>query len=45
YAIIEASSSGISVDLRRLPLDRKALYAAAAASETPLRPMLLAEYA
>jgi putative phosphoesterase len=44
YAIIEAHPGGVSVDLRRVQLDRQALYAAAAASDTPLRPMLQAEY-
>ncbi len=45
YAIIEAGASSISVDLRRLPLDRQILYAAATASATPLREMLQEEYA
>ena len=45
YAIIEAHPSGISVDLRRVRLDRPALYAAVTASDIPLRAMLQAEYA
>ena len=44
YAILEAGPSGISVNLRRIPLDKRQLRDAAAASAIPLRPMLVAEY-
>ncbi len=45
YAIVTAERARISVDLRRLPLDRKRLREAALASEVPLRGMLAAQYA
>jgi len=45
YALVEATQGAVNVTLRRVPLSRTALYAAAAASDTPLRGMLLEQYA
>jgi predicted phosphodiesterase len=45
YAIVEASRGGVSVDLRRAPLDTEALRRAAQASDSPLRGYLLQQYA
>jgi predicted phosphodiesterase len=44
YATIEAADGGISVSLRRVPLDRDSLRAAAAASHIPLRDALVQQY-
>jgi putative phosphoesterase len=45
YAIVEGTAAGITVDLRRVHLEKKALKAAsAAASENPLTPFLLGQY-
>jgi len=44
YATVEASGGVVSVNLRRVPLDRGALRDAVAASDNPLRPMLLEQY-
>lgn len=44
YATVEASDSGISVNLRRVALDLTALRAAAAASDIPLRDALVRQY-
>jgi hypothetical protein len=45
WACVEAGKSGVDVHLRRVELDRAALRAAAAASDNPLGPMLVAQYA
>jgi putative phosphoesterase len=44
YAIVDASGGGISVSLERVPLDKGALRASVAASDYPLRGMMLAQY-
>lgn len=45
YAIVEANSTGVSVNLHRVDLDKGALRAAAAtASDNPLTPFLLEQY-
>jgi putative phosphoesterase len=44
YATVEATDSGISVNLRRVALDPSALRAAAAASDMPLRDALMRQY-
>ncbi len=45
YAVVRAEKGRISVDLRRIELDKKRLREAALASEVPLRGMLAAQYA
>lgn len=45
YATVEAARGVVSVNLRRVLLDKKALYDAAAACDNPLRGMLLQQYA
>jgi predicted phosphodiesterase len=45
YATIEAGGGAATVTLRRVALDKAALRAAAAASNNPLRAMLLQQYA
>lgn len=45
YATVEADGGEVSVALRRVPLDRGALRAQAAASDNPLRGMLVQQYA
>jgi predicted phosphodiesterase len=46
YALVEASADGaVAVHLKRVPLDRAALRAQAAACDFPLRDWLVAEYA
>jgi predicted phosphodiesterase len=45
YATVEASSGGIEVTLRRVEVDRGALWRAASASSNPLGPMLAQNYA
>jgi putative phosphoesterase len=45
YATIEAARGAATVTLRRVALDKAALRAAAAASNNPLRAMLLQQYA
>lgn len=45
YATVEAVRGEVSVTLRRVPLDKGALRGAAAASDNPLRGMLLQQYA
>lgn len=44
YAIVESGPGGITVQLRRVPLDKRQLRLAAAASTLPLAPMLVEEY-
>lgn len=44
YATVEANHGAVAVTLRRVPLDKRALRAAAAASDNPLRDMLLQQY-
>lgn len=44
YATIEAHAGGVSVDLRRVALDKAALRAAAQASDNPLSPFLVQQY-
>jgi predicted phosphodiesterase len=43
YAVVEAEGGAPSVTLRRVPLDRGALRASVAASDVPLREMLLVQ--
>lgn len=45
YALVDADRGGVGVQLRRVPLSQAALYRAAEASGTPLREMLLQQYA
>ena len=45
YATVAASGGGVSVELRRVPVDRRALRDAVQASDNPLRDMLLQQYA
>lgn len=45
YAIVEASATGVRVDLRHVALERGALYGAMAATDNPLRASLLQQYA
>jgi putative phosphoesterase len=45
YATVEAAGGAVNVSLRRVALDKAALRAAAAASENPLRGMLIQQYA
>lgn len=45
YATVEASGGGVSVELRRVAVDRRALRDAVQASDNPLRDMLLQQYA
>ena len=44
YAIVEASRAGVTVTLRRVPVDRELLRASVAGSDLPLAPMLRAQY-
>ena len=44
YATVEANRGGVSVGLRRVPLDKRALRAAVDPSDNPLRAMLLQQY-
>jgi predicted phosphodiesterase len=44
YAIVDARGGAIGVELRRVPLSRAALCAAAAASALPMRDMLIEQY-
>jgi predicted phosphodiesterase len=45
YATVEAAGGTVSINLRRVPLDRGALRDAVAACDNPLRGMLLEQYA
>ncbi len=45
YAVVESIGDRISVQLHRIPLDKSALRAAAAATDNPLSPMLVQQYA
>jgi hypothetical protein len=45
YGIVEANAGGVTVHLRRVPLDKGVLRAAAASSDHPLRGLLLQQYA
>jgi predicted phosphodiesterase len=45
YATVEGVAGVVRVDLRRVPLDRRALRDAARGSDIPLRGMLLEQYA
>ncbi|MEW6270214.1 MAG: metallophosphoesterase family protein [Thermodesulfobacteriota bacterium] len=45
YAIVEVERGVVGIDLRRVPLERAALRAAAEASGNPFRAMLLRQYA
>ena len=45
YATLEAGRGGVQVTLRRVPVDRRAMRDAAAASTNPLGPMLARQYA
>lgn len=44
YATIEAANGGVGVQLRRVPVDKRAMAAAIAATDNPLREGLLHEY-
>jgi putative phosphoesterase len=44
YAIVEAGGGAVGVSLRRVPLEKSALRTAAAASDNPLRGMLIQQY-
>lgn len=44
YATVEARAGGVQVTLRRVELDRRALWSAASASSNPLGPMLALNY-
>ncbi len=44
YAIVDVHEGGVEVSLRRVDLDREALREAAAASDEPIRNLLLAHY-
>lgn len=45
YATVEAQDGRVTVTLRRVPLDKRALRAAISACDNPLRGMLLQQYA
>jgi putative phosphoesterase len=45
YAVVEAANGGVSVSLRRVPVEREALRAAVRACDNPLRETLLEMYA
>jgi putative phosphoesterase len=45
YAIVESNRGSVGVSLRRVAVDRRALRAAIAATDNPMRASLLAEYA
>jgi hypothetical protein len=45
YAVVAADRGTVSVNLRRVPLDKRALRAAVAAWDNPLRPERLRAYA
>ena len=45
YATVEANGGGVQVTLRRVPVDKRALWQAATASSNPLAPMLAQQYA
>lgn len=45
YATIEATAGGVGVQLRRVPVDKRAMAAAIGATDNPLREALLHEYA
>jgi hypothetical protein len=45
YAIVDADGGAVAIELKRLPLDRAALRAQAAACDFPLRDWLVAQYA
>ena len=45
YATVEAKGGAVSIQLRRVPLDKRALAAAIAATDNPLRESLLEQYA
>jgi catechol 2,3-dioxygenase-like lactoylglutathione lyase family enzyme len=44
YATVEASAGGVQVTLRRVEVDKKALWSAASGSSNPLGPMLARNY-
>jgi putative phosphoesterase len=44
YATIEAAGGGVGVELRRVPVDKRAMAAAIGATDNPLRDGLLHEY-
>ena len=44
YAIVESTNEGITVSLKRVSLDRRALIRAAEASDTPMREWLISQY-
>ncbi|MBN1533427.1 MAG: metallophosphoesterase family protein [Spirochaetes bacterium] len=44
YALVESSGGGVAVDLRRLPIDRGAVYRAAEACDSPFRGFLMHVY-
>jgi predicted phosphodiesterase len=44
YAVVQAHKGAVSVELRRVPLDKSALRSAIAATDNPLRASLLQQY-
>jgi hypothetical protein len=44
YATIEAKDGTVGVQLRRVPVDMRAMAAAIAATDNPIRPYLLEQY-
>jgi predicted phosphodiesterase len=44
YAMVEGNGNGVGVQLRRVPVDKRAMAAAIAATDNPLRAGLLHEY-
>jgi predicted phosphodiesterase len=45
YATVEAAAGGVQVTLRRVAVDKRAMWQAAVASSNPLAPMLAQQYA
>ncbi len=45
YATVDAEGGGVQVTLRRVPVDKRAMFEAALASSNPLGPMLAEQYA
>lgn len=45
YATIEANGGSVGVQLRRVPIDKRAMAADIAATDNPIRPYLLEQYA
>ena len=45
YATVEAERGGVQVTLRRVTVDKRAMFDAAVATSNPLGPMLAKQYA